>query len=123
MFWGTRFLRPAVKAYEPVVARFGPRFSTPTGQSIARALAQIVFHDAHELAALNAIVHPAVRRREDQIDPEIAAAEPDAIVIVEAAILIEAGLHNRFDFLIVASCDEVHQLDRALARQPETARG
>ncbi len=117
---GHEVLAPGGEGYEPVVQRFGPGI-LDDDRTINRArLAQIVFHDSHELAALNAIVHPAVRRREDQMIQEIAAAEPDAIVIVEAAILIEAGLHNRFDFLIVASCDEAHQLARALARQPET---
>jgi len=44
------------------------------------------------------------------------AADPDAIVVVEAAIHIETGGYKRFDRLIVVVCEERLQIERAIER-------
>ena len=45
-----------------------------------------------------------------------AARRPDGIAVVEAAILIEAGSHKRFDRLILVTCTEEQQMERAIER-------
>lgn len=109
------------ECYEDVVRRFGPAILDRDGNIDRPQLAGIVFNDPAELKALNAIVHPAVQRHEERMIAEIAAKEPDAVIVIEAAILIEAGLHRRFNLLIVATCDEASQLERALARNPDVS--
>ena len=47
---------------------------------------------------------------------EIGAREPGAIVVVEAAVMIEAGSHTRFDKLILAVCTQAQQVERAMLR-------
>ena len=47
---------------------------------------------------------------------EIAHAEPRAIAVVEAAILVETGRYKSFDRLIVVTCDAEQQMERALER-------
>ena len=106
------------EAYQPVIDLFGPAILDANSGISRPKLAELVFNDAEKLSALNAVVHPAVRRREDRIISDIEAYEPDAIAIVEAAILIEAGAYQRFDRMIVAICDEASQFERALARDP-----
>ncbi|HJT86804.1 MAG TPA: dephospho-CoA kinase, partial [Bryobacteraceae bacterium] len=59
---------------------------------------------------------PAVIRREEEMAREFAAREPKAIVVVEAAILIETGSYKRFDRLILVTCSEEEQLQRAMRR-------
>ncbi len=120
---GHEVLAPGGEAYQAVIDRFGERILNEDGTippTIARQrLAELVFHDPEKLADLNAIVHPAVRRREELQLAEIERREPDAIAVVEAAILIEAGSHDRFDYLVVAACTEDQQMERARARNPQ----
>jgi dephospho-CoA kinase len=101
-----------------VVARFGPSILTADGQIDRAQLASIVFEDPDKLKALNAIVHPAVRLRENDLFAEIAAQNPHAIAILEAAILIENGSYKDYDQLIVVWCDPAVQWERAMARDP-----
>ena len=110
------------EAYEPVVALFGPSILNEDGSIARPRVAELVFNDAEKLAALNAIVHPAVRRREEDLMRLIEASDRAAIVVVEAAILIEAGTFERFDCLVVAACSEDQQVERAMARVPPPSR-
>jgi dephospho-CoA kinase len=79
-------------------------------------VAELVFGHPERLAALNAIVHPAVRRLEYEATSRVAELEPDAVVVIEAAILIEAGLYKDYDYLVVVTCSPERQMERALAR-------
>lgn len=106
------------EAYQPVIDLFGPTILDANSDISRPKLAEVVFNDAEKLSALNAIVHPAVRRREDQLMSAITKDEPDAVAVVEAAILIEAGTYRHFDRMIVVVCDEASQFERALARDP-----
>ncbi len=110
------------EAFEPVVASFGTEILDSDGAIVRARLAAIAFSDPEKLATLNGIVHPAVRRREDALIAEIARSEPSAIAVVEAAILIEAGLRERFDAMVLVACGEARQVERALARDPKATR-
>jgi dephospho-CoA kinase len=105
------------EAYEPVVQEFGREILTSEGVIDRRALASRVFADPARLAQLNALVHPVVFRREDELIAAFAAQHPDAIAVVEAAILIETGSYSRFDKLILVTCTEEQQVERALRRE------
>ena len=48
---------------------------------------------------------------------EFAAREPHGIAVVEAAILIETGSYRRFDRIILVTCMEEQQVERALRRE------
>ena len=50
---------------------------------------------------------------------EVAAADPQAIAVVEAAILIETGSHKRFDRMILTVCPEEAQIRRHMERSGE----
>lgn len=107
---------PGGEAFEPVVREFGPEIVGSDGKIDRRRLAARVFGDSEALARLNALVHPAVRRREEQLVDEFAARNPKGIAVVEAAILIETGSHERFDRLILVTCSEEQQVARAMHR-------
>ena len=51
---------------------------------------------------------------------QFAAAHPDGIGVVEAAILIETGSYRRFDKLILVTCSEEQQIERAMRRTGAT---
>jgi len=107
---------PGGEAYEPVVREFGRDILAEDGQIDRKRLAARVFGNPEALARLNALVHPAVVRREEELMREFARREPNGIAVVEAAILIETGSFKRFDRLILVTCTEEQQLKRALHR-------
>lgn len=113
---GHQVLAPDGEAYHEVVQEFGPAIVNPLGEIDRAALAAQVFGNAERLTRLNAIVHPAVIRREEQLMSEFAAREPKGIAVVEAAILIETGSYRRFDKMILVTCREEQQLERAMRR-------
>ena len=87
------------------------------GQIDRRALAARVFGDPEKLARLNLLVHPHVLRREEELIAAFAAHDPHGIAVVEAAILIETGSYQRFDRLILVTCTEEQQHERAMRRE------
>ena len=104
------------EAYRPVVDEFGEEILLPDGEIDRRALAARVFGAPERLSTLNALVHPSVFRREDRLIAEFAATHPRGIAIVEAAILIETGSYKRFDRMVLVTCPEEMQVERAMRR-------
>ena len=108
-------MQPGGAAYDPVLQRFGRGILDSDGAIDRTALGRIVFHDADERAALNAIVHPLVRTEADRrMNDEVGYA---AIAVFDAALLVESGAYRHFDRLIVLSCSVGTQLQRLVARE------
>lgn len=107
-------------ALEAVRARFGDRVILPDGSLDRRALAEIVFGDSAALRELEAIVHPAVRRR-----LEAAVAEAEAagapFVVVEAIKLVEAGYASTCDEVWLVECRAQTQRERLAGRGVDQA--
>jgi dephospho-CoA kinase len=118
---GHAVLEPGGEAYNAVVREFGREILTSDGHIDRRLLAARVFGHPERLARLNALVHPPVVRREEERIAEFAAREPQGIAVVEAAILIETGSYKRFDKLILVTCAEEQQVERALRREGAVA--
>jgi dephospho-CoA kinase len=97
-----------------VVEAFGRRILGAEGEIDRKALGAIVFADEAARDRLNAIVHPLVRQEEARRTPPTDA--PDAVSITDAALLVEAGVHLRFDRLVVAHCRPEEQLERLRRR-------
>jgi len=117
---GHQTLEPDGEAYAGVVGEFGPGILLPDGRVDRRKLAAEVFHDPAQLARLNALVHPPVRARTQQMLAEYAATHPHGIAVVEAAIMIETGSYRDYAKLIVAVCSREQQIERAMARDGVT---
>ena len=115
--FGHEALAPGGAAYEAVIREFGREILTAENTIDRKALAAQVFGHPDRLARLNAIVHPAVFRREDELIARFAAREPDGIAVVEAAILIETGAYKRFYKLILVTCEAEQQVERAMRRE------
>jgi len=113
---GHLVLMPGGSAYAAVVKAFGPGILDPDRTINRKNLALEVFSNKERLALLNSLVHPEVYKRTDELMAEYFAADPDAIVVVEAAIHIETGGYKRFDRLILVVCEERQQIERAMAR-------
>lgn len=105
-----------------LAARFGPETFGPDGALDRARLAARVFGQPDELAALNALVHPAVRRA---MRAEIAAARADGVrlFVYEAALLFEVGAEALVDHVALVVAPEAVRLRRAMARDGATAEG
>lgn len=113
---GHKLMEPGQSAYEPVVQDFGNEILRPDKSIDRKKLGAIVFADPQELARLNSILHPRI---EDAMRAQFAQWEkenPRDPVFVEAALLIEAGMHKRLDALVVVWCKPEQQLERLVAR-------
>lgn len=108
-------IAPGGAAYGEVVAAFGRDILAPDGTVDRKALGTRVFADAEARAQLNALVHPRVREEEARRAAAAEAAGARAFV-TDAALLVEAGLHLRFDRLLVVDCEGTEQLRRLVAR-------
>ena len=113
---GHEALAPGGAAHDAVVSEFGPEILAADGEIDRRALAAEVFGAPERLARLNSLVHPPVVRREEELIADFAKREPHGIAVVEAAILIETGSHQRFDQIILVICREEQQVERAMRR-------
>lgn len=107
-----RFIEPGGAAFDDVVREFGRGVLAPNGCVDRANLAAIVFADPARLARLNAIVHPHVLAAHDQDLAALERAEPHAIAVIEAALLIEAGYHRKLDCLVVTWCTPEQQIGR-----------
>lgn len=105
-------IEPGAAAYEDVVREFGRGILVADGRVDRKKLGAIVFADPARLARLNAIVHPRVLEMQDRELDAIERADPHAIGVVEAALLIEAGYAPKLDCLVVTWCTPEQQLER-----------
>jgi dephospho-CoA kinase len=113
-------LAPGTPEVEAVYERFGPSLRRTNGELDRVALGRIVFADPDALAALESIVHPAVRPRVLARIDGAAKGAADA-VIIEAIKLVEGGLAELCDEVWLVTCDPSAQLERLVARGNDAA--
>ncbi|GAB3911999.1 dephospho-CoA kinase [Microlunatus endophyticus] len=105
-------VEPGTDGLAGIVSRFGDQVIAG-GRLDRAALGRIVFADPQARHDLEAIIHPAVRRRAAELE---AAAGPDAVVVQMIPLLVETGQQNAFDAVIVVDVPERVQRDRLIAR-------
>ncbi len=103
---------PGSPGLAAVVERFGAAVLTDDGALDRAALGSIIFGDETERAALNAIVHPEVRRLYRALVDRIAEADPDAIVVYDVPLLVEARAADEFALVVVAHAPAEVRVDR-----------
>ena len=108
-------IEPGGAAYDEVVREFGRGILTPEGLVDRKKLGAIVFAAPARLTRLNAIVHPPVLAEQTRQLTAMEKADPHAIAVVEAALLIEAGFDRKLDYMIVTWCTPEQQLARLTA--------
>ncbi len=110
---------PGMPAWCKIREHFGPGVLFADGSIDRQALADIVFADPAKLALLNEITHPAIFERiADRLE---AAQDRDAIVVLDAALLIETGLAQRVDVLLVTHSPREVQVQRLAGKGMEAA--
>ena len=123
-----QLMQPGQAVYREVVDHFGAGILDPDGSVNRARLAELAFGGSHlpsRVQELNQIVHPAVIRRQEEWMAEVGRRDPHAIALVEAALILEAGMAGRFDRLVVVTCQPEQRIERWSQRlkvDQETAR-
>lgn len=101
-------MNPGNPVYRKVVGAFGKRILEAGGRVNRRLLARIIFSDKVSLDRLNSIIHPAVIRTIKKAIKK----ERRGLIILDAPLLVEAGLSDLVDKLIVVDITKKEQINR-----------
>lgn len=103
-----RTLEPDTPTYAAIVREFGRGILNADATINRPALGEIVFGNADRRQALNAIVHPIVRK----MWHEGLMLREAPVKVVMIPLLFEVGVEKEFDVVVVVGCSEVTQLAR-----------
>jgi dephospho-CoA kinase len=109
-------MQPGRPAYDDILREFGEAVLAVDGPIDRKKLGAIVFADEARRNRLNEIVHPRVIEEQNRLIAEAEARNPNGIVVIDAALMIESGGYKRFDKLIVVYCDRETQIKRLMRR-------
>ena len=113
---GHRAYEPGSQAHREVIAAFGSEVRAADGTIERAALGARVFGKPEQLKRLTDIVWPEIRRLAQAAIAGLRAAEPQAVVVLEAAVLFEAGWEPLVDEIWVAVVERATAVSRAVAR-------
>ncbi|HEY8122010.1 MAG TPA: dephospho-CoA kinase [Myxococcota bacterium] len=113
---GHRAYEPGSEAQRQVIAAFGPEVRARDGTIDRPALGARVFGRPDQLKRLTDIVWPEIRRLAQAEIDALRSAEPRAVVVLEAAVLFEAGWEPLVDEIWVVVVERATALRRAVAR-------
>lgn len=111
-----KLLEPGQAAHDEVLREFGAELADAAGKINRAKLGTLVFADPEKLAKLNTIIHPRV---EEVILRQFEEWKRNGVRdagFVEAALLVEAGIVEKLDGLVVAFCRPEQQIERLRAR-------
>ncbi len=109
-------VRPGLPAWREIVKAFGRGILKEDGEIDRKRLGEMVFNDHRLLKRLNEITHPRILEEARRRIERIRRSEPRAIVVVDAALLIESGYYREMDKVIVVYADEETQIRRLMER-------
>ncbi len=113
---GHEMLRSSSPASVEILRQFGKGILDDSGEIDRSRLGRIVFGDPQKLQQLNAIVHPRIIARVEDLAAQHHADDPGAVILVDAALIFEAGIGGRFDKVVVAWCRPEQQIERLMAK-------
>jgi dephospho-CoA kinase len=111
-----KLVEPGQPAWREISDTFGKEIFTSSGNLDRKRLADIVFGDPGKKRTLEDILHPKVFEFERLEYEAIRKEHPNAVVIVDAALLIESENYKKMDKIIVVTSDEKNRIKRILAR-------
>jgi dephospho-CoA kinase len=119
-------MTPGQPAYNEIVDKFGDSILHPDKTINRSKLAELAFDKKRpRIYELNRILHPGVIQKYEGWMDDIEKQEPEAVVMLEAALLLEAGLRRRFDKIVVVTLKQQQRIERWSQRfkvDQETAR-
>jgi dephospho-CoA kinase len=119
-------VQPRAPAWKALVKAFGKEILQEDGSIHRKKLATRVFSNPVEKDLLNRILHPRIKREIDRRIKGIGQKGPKAIVVIDAALLVETGYYLNVDKVVVVTSTKKQQIERLRRREQmaqEMARG
>lgn len=105
---------PGTPVLRRIEEEFGADVIAADGSLDRAALGQKVFGDPERLAVLNGIVHPAVRAESQRRFDEALLDDPEAVVVYDVPLLVEARVDDPWDLVVVAHAPTSVRLRRLI---------
>jgi len=109
-------VRPYTPAWRKLVTAFGTNILREDGFIHRKKLADKVFANLPQRKLLNQILHPRIRKEMERRAKEIGQKDPEAVVVIDAPLLVELGEHRRMDRVIVVTSTQTQQIERLKKR-------
>jgi len=110
-------VQPHRPAWNELVRTFGKEILQEDGSIDRKKLAEMVFVDPNQRELLNRILHPLITGEMDRRTREIGQKNSEAVVVIDAPLLIERGYHRKMDKLIVVTSTQGQQIERLKERE------
>lgn len=98
-------VEPGTPGLSAITEAFGPSVITPDGSLDRAALGAIVFADPEQRAVLNAITHPAVWARAQDLFIAAVDRDPAAVIVYDVPLFVEAAVSRQVSFDLVVVVD------------------
>lgn len=95
-----------------IVMEFGDSVLDKSGNLNRTKLGEIIFSDPVQREILNDIMHPKIQKEQKNWLKKKRMEGESKIAVIEAALMIESGGYENFDFIVVVKCSEKNQYER-----------
>lgn len=109
-------VEPGQAALTEIVNYFGDDVLLPDGSLDRKRLGAIIFADEQKRQVLNQITHPAIKDAINQKLEQITREKSGAVVVIEAPLLIEAGMVDMVDEVWLVTVEPEVQVKRVMER-------
>ena len=113
-------VQPHTPTWKELIRAFGKEILEKDESIQRKRLAAVIFANPQQRSLLEGILHPQIDREIDRRLQEIREKDPEAIVVVDAALLVETGAYRRMDALIVVTATHGQQIERLRNRTGAT---
>lgn len=110
-------VQPHRPAWNELRRAFGDEILREDGSIHRKRLAEKVFSDPRQRKILEGILHPRIEEEMRRRTAEIGRKDPEVIVIIDAALIVERGNHREMDRLIVVTSTVEQQIERLRNRE------
>jgi dephospho-CoA kinase len=110
-------VQPHTPTWGELVRVFGKTILDRDGSIHRKKLAAIIFSNPQKMGFLNRMIHPRIKEEWERRVAEIGQKDPEAIIVIDAALLVELGSNREMDKLVVVTSNEKHQIERLKERE------
>ena len=101
---------------EKIINEFGPDLIDQVSDLNKEVFARILFSDIEKRSYVNSIVHPLVAKERKRIIRDTEKSKSYDYFVYESALMVESGIHNQFDILVVVYTTKQDQILRLMRR-------
>ncbi|HSB03673.1 MAG TPA: dephospho-CoA kinase [Thermodesulfobacteriota bacterium] len=109
-------VRPDTPTWHELIKTFGEEILQRDGSIHRKKLATLVFSSSEKRSLLNRILHPRIKEETQRRLKEIGQKDPEAVVVIDAALLVETGDYRWMDRVIVVYSTKAQQIERLRER-------